>query len=754
MDSAAAAYFGCGDTNPVPLPKYKGTQITYSTTAGSPDTGSNATTMSIYGVANKRAANYLTAKAVPGGTSSATSPGTTKTVAELNIEVGTAFNAATPTAATVQAVRDATNTIFAQAAQRYIAKITLAAHMPGNGMGGSTRANQAITTPAKNPTKGYWAIANTAGSSWGIWASPDETQATACGGSNAQMPQAQEAPTGVTGALVKTKYSLEMNGGLACSKMTSGDGTATSNTATFRTVQPVVSQTGSAAGQGNGANNGGGANAQSPTAAGTAVATACPTVSGIQLVKNCLPATTSNLPYTVPMVVASTGYVNTAGNKNGGLTNDQIKKATRGLAQTAPVPADTVTPTACIGPDVLFNDVPNTGVATTGAGGAASLGNPHKTGQAVALCDPNGYRPANPADNNANAMVGAVQTARIPVPSAAQTYAANKLWYSGVNSDTANLRRSGVLVNVQKFWDPITAAQASGGAFCCDALYYGTDGIGRGRASPPGNDPPIIDVPKNTDFKPVALTGAAMDQQIVPGGVCTDGNPTTSVKEGLSAASNVEQEEFLEGQAFYTCVAPSQYVLPKVNSVATTQTANAAKQKKCAQTLTGMLKLNKVSAGTKTDDAKCINTALLPATEANQAKTAAGTAACTGTGYSAVEYPLWLVGIGGGTSPASYAVPNGYCYANACLEDFAAVGTATAFKGVQKLSTLQSSPDMSSNPTTQTNACGRANAACAAPPSDWNGGAAIFAKCAKTAGDAAACSLAEQQGQIGMLPSA
>merc|ERR1739847_112213 len=107
--------------------------------------------------------NYLTAKAVPGGTSSATSPGTTKTVAELNIEVGTAFNAATPTAATVQAIRDATNTIFAQAAQRYIAKITLAAHMPGNGMGGSTRATQDITSPAKNPTKGYWKSAT-----WGI----------------------------------------------------------------------------------------------------------------------------------------------------------------------------------------------------------------------------------------------------------------------------------------------------------------------------------------------------------------------------------------------------------------------------------------------------------------------------------------------------------------------------------------------------------------------------------------------------------
>merc|ERR1711981_54587 len=89
LDSAAAAYFGCGDTNPVPLPKYKGTQITYPTTAGSPDTGSNATTMSIYGVANKRAANYKTAKSVPGGTASATSPGTPPTPSSLRPRSGT-----------------------------------------------------------------------------------------------------------------------------------------------------------------------------------------------------------------------------------------------------------------------------------------------------------------------------------------------------------------------------------------------------------------------------------------------------------------------------------------------------------------------------------------------------------------------------------------------------------------------------------------------------------------------------------------
>merc|ERR1739848_532843 len=166
------------------------------------------------------------------------------------------------------------------------------------------------------------------------------------------------------------------------------------------------------------------------------------------------------------------------------------------------------------------------------------------------------------------------------------------------------------------------------------------------------------------------------------------GKPTTSVKEGLSAAVNVEQEEFLEGQAFYACLAPSQYVLPKVNSVAVTQTANAAKQKKCAQTLTKMLKMNQLSAGTKTDDAKCKADALVTATTANQALTTC----CLHRHFLLC---CWVPALASrnwrSTTPASYAVPNGYCYANACLEDFAAVGTATAFKGVQKLSTLQSS---------------------------------------------------------------
>merc|ERR1711977_25069 len=349
-------------------------------------------------------------------------------------------------------------------------------------------------------------------------------------------------------------------------------------------------------------------------------------------------------------------------------------------------PDVTATPTACIGPSVIFNDVINSGKAD----GVFTV----KVGQGVALCDPQGLIPTATIAASSSADV-VTQNA---LPSASQTYAQNKAWYSGTGTSA-----KGVPLGIQKFWDPITAAQASGGAFCCDALYYGSDGLGRGT---PTNDPPIVDVTKNADFKPVPLLGAALEKAVVPGGVCTDGKPTTAVKEGLSDAKNVEEEEYLEGQAFYACVAPSMYVLPK---------------------------MNRVTAGISTESTTCTDGGLVIAGKA----AAASNNYCTGTGYSAVDYPLWLVGIGssvGGIVP-TYAVPNGYCYANACLEDFAAVGTTTAFNGVAKLSTLQSSPDMSSNPTTTTNACGRASAACAAAPSTWSGAPTTFKSCTKTAGD-------------------
>merc|ERR1739848_633797 len=446
---------------------------------------------------------------------------------------------------------------------------------------------------------------------------------------------------------------------------------------------------------------------------------------------------TGGEPYSVPLAAGSgVVYDATVAASGGGLTDAAIQKATRGIPRSGNVPAGgastKATPTACIGPDVFFNSILNSGLAAGNLGAAAAA-----PSQAVALCDPNGYIPGDAA-----ASLSAAGTLGAPdVPSATADLATNKLYYSGVVGAAAAATKPGVKLNIQKFWDPITAAQVSGGAFCCAALYYGKDGVGRGT---------IQDVTKNADFEPNPLVGAEMAQLAVPGTMCSDGTPTTEVKQGLSAALNVKEKEYLEGQAFFASVAPSMYVLPKVNSVQATQTANAAKQKKCAQTMTQMLKMNKDSAGLSTSSTVCKGDGRVVAGTGGTAN-----AACTGTGYSAVDYPLWLVKIGT-TSPASYVVPNGYCYSNACFEDFAAVGTATAFKGATKLSTLQSSPDMASNPTTTTNACGRANAACEAPPSNWNGGEAVWGACTKTSALTAEidCTPTELQEQLGMLPSA
>merc|ERR1711924_346667 len=72
----------------------------------------------------------------------------------------------------------------------------------------------------------------------------------------------------------------------------------------------------------------------------------------------------------------------------GGLLPAAILKATRGIPQSGTAPAITATPTACIGPDVFFNNVLNTGLAL-GVPSAAAV----TTQQTVALCDPNGCIP-------------------------------------------------------------------------------------------------------------------------------------------------------------------------------------------------------------------------------------------------------------------------------------------------------------------------------------------------------------------------
>merc|ERR1719171_1654686 len=92
-----------------------------------------------------RASNYGNCGPLKTGSCTTTKTATTKTgsvtVADLNLLVADALNYGTngPTSAGVSTIRDSINTINAQAAQRYIARISLDANLPGNGMGGSTK---------------------------------------------------------------------------------------------------------------------------------------------------------------------------------------------------------------------------------------------------------------------------------------------------------------------------------------------------------------------------------------------------------------------------------------------------------------------------------------------------------------------------------------------------------------------------------------------------------------------------------------
>jgi hypothetical protein len=135
---------------------------------------------------------------------------------------------------------------------------------------------------------------------------------------------------------------------------------------------------------------------------------------------------------------------------------------------------------------------------------------------------------------------------------------------------------------------------------------------------------------------------------------------------------------------------------------------------------------------------------------------------CRGSLAGAVQFPLWKVGIGGNVnygSQTDYFVPSGYCYANACFQDFAGVGTQSTFLGTAKLGSLVKSPDMASAPVTAspTTGVGRANKACAAAPTGWTGAAAEFKLCpltqVNTAGEST-CTTAQIQAQTGLIPVA
>merc|ERR1739847_146749 len=216
--------------------------------------------------------------------------------------------------------------------------------------------------------------------------------------------------------------------------------------------------------------------------------------------------------------------------------------------------------------------------------------------------------------------------------------------------------------NVRHVWDPVMAAQLTDGGFCCAALYYGPDGTGRAQPyfAAAGAAVNTITGQSAATVRPTGtgllsgfvppLSGGDMTSAVSPGTMCPahgSGNGKTAKTVANIGLDNPALKELLEGQAFYAALAPSQYDIPTTSTTAATQTANAKKQKMCAEHITDMMKLSKVAANT-------------PGTGA------AGTISTFANSYSAVEFPLWKVAVGASDS-AVYTVMNKKgCTATTC----------------------------------------------------------------------------------------
>merc|ERR1712205_120471 len=268
----------------------------------------------------------------------------------------------------------------------------LAAHLPGNGMGGSTNPASVIATPATNPTTGSYSTTSFPATG------ANGVQPTACGGAsyipafrqtqatvasaatvnNGMIGTTAACAGGVCGSMATAATGTCANGGTviggsctngqttgknACSAGSPGgsgvptSGSVDSNTVTFGPIMPAVTQV-----------------ARASEVAPFAVSE----TGGLAGVANAMAAAAAGI-----------------GKLCGGLTNSQIQRATRGIASvsgtgTGPTVAANSPPIACISSSVCFNDilVPATNAAPAAIAGGAILlaGN----SRCVRLCDPKG----------------------------------------------------------------------------------------------------------------------------------------------------------------------------------------------------------------------------------------------------------------------------------------------------------------------------------------------------------------------------
>merc|ERR1712144_120377 len=214
-------------------------------------------------------------------------------------------------------------------------------------------------------------------------------------------------------------------------------------------------------------------------------------------------------------------------------TNKDIIAATRGkAAYDANVDYTKATPLGCIGTGVYFSDV----LATVDTAEKA----------AYEFCNPEGLVGVALASNDvaANTLLYT------------QAGTTNNPWVEvaiGTAGASAAITDEAVIGKITKVWDPIMAAQLTEGGFCCNALYYSTDGVGRAAYTAGGATKGTGSI---AAFTP-PLSGGNMVAEVSPGGMCpahSSGDGYSDSTVGIPSLTNPAMVELLEGQAFYAAL--------------------------------------------------------------------------------------------------------------------------------------------------------------------------------------------------------
>jgi len=675
-DYVAGAYFGCGENNPVALPTTP--NITYG---GKTHQLEGPTYWTPASTAQKRSSNYDQQETVGNTTNLATK--VVNVMKELNVG---------PTASGISVIKDAILTVYSQATLRYTAKLTLGAHLPGNGMGGSTKPTEII-----NPA------ISTGVTACGV--NQIGKAVTDCSKSSGCTAQEAGAP--------KSESDFELP--LCCN-------IAANQWSNYKdaNVRPKVLNTEAGAGLGYVEWNQVAAVAEAQAAAknNPGVAPKSSDTNG----KNLRKAKNNNAGLTYPTsaqyAVNSDGTVK---QPTSGCTNLRANALGVGnsLATTEwaqfPVAASaaslTCTEVWTGGPGIAIDTNTASGQAN-GAGvksdGSVANSKLNCIGPSVGFLTPyyiGGKWASEPAvKTGADAWI---------YNSFVQSAAVNQAAGGGGNPFTGTITFQASEKQVQSVGpNPNTiATNTNTNPFGADGAW-GTAGKFKGARQNFAYLSADITMATTGADKDYARLATA-DHQFAPiragdsgnnmGGetskACVtgaDGGNTakTSNSKAGSGSSDTEIKNQLEGQAFFQVIAgqmSKQTVAnaPKDSSGNTLVLSNT--HKNCAANIANML---------------AFNTAAIVKTNAG----AVPSKAVKGDKPNAISFPTWSVAIGDKPLAADfnyYVVPNGFCYVNQCLESY--LTSATSDKGAG-YGTLVSSPNMG-KPGSGT--CGLATASCA-----------------------------------------